>query len=138
MKHITLSLAALATAITLSGCISDIAGKTIVEEFNDAGKITKRTTTSEPIIEQLVASTKDKSCFFFKENFVVGLIASPVSEAAGSVFSIQAIYAHKKIGLATIHEKHQTTQTANIINAMNKMQGVTLAPTGIASTTPSK
>jgi hypothetical protein len=122
--------------VLLSGCISDIAGKTTIEEYDAAGKLVKRTTTGEPIIEQIVASTKDKTCILLRENFIVGLIASPVSEASNSVFSLQAIYAHKKLSIATIHKDHtgMIPHLPNMISAMNKMTGVSLSPTGISNT----
>ena len=137
MKSIMKVICCLFICVCLFGCISEFSGKTTITEFDEYGKITKVTTTTDPIISQIVESTKDKTCFFFRENFVVGLIASPFSEATNSVFSIQAIYAHKKIGFLSIAEKHNVKDTIvnfpSIIATMNDMKDVSISGTGIDS-----
>ena len=64
-------------AIMLCGCAST---KSVITEFDQTGKITKRTETSDSLLETLMSSTKNKSVIIWEDGWT-----AYISGSAGTV-----------------------------------------------------
>lgn len=100
------------------------------------GKVTKVTVTEtkESVVEQVIASTQNKSVFIFREQYIVGVRAEPSAE---SMFKLSAVYEHSNTGLASILPAHNSKETfegiSGIMSTMKTTDSVSVSPQGIGS-----
>jgi|GEM_PF-2776953 len=124
-------LSALCTAALLTGCKSTT---TITEYAPNTGEPIKVTQTKANIVDQIVASTKDKSVFIFREQYLVGLRAEPDSE---TMFSLRCLYEHSNTGIASIRTEHKDNATltgiATVMAVMKRTDSVSVSANGISS-----
>lgn len=73
MKKIVIYIATVLAAATFSGCASS--ASTILE-FDANGNVTKKTETSQSILETLVSSTKDKSVVLWEDSLTAYISVS--------------------------------------------------------------
>ena len=117
-------------ATMLTGCSTN----RITEYDKDTGKITKVTETKESVVEQIIASTQNKSVFVFREAYIVGLRARPDVE---KLLDLSCVYEHSNTGVASILKEHEGKETmtgiAKIMEVMKQTDSVAVSTSGIGS-----
>lgn len=119
-----------------AGCMSSTSRITATDLDPSTGKAVKVTVTEtkESVVEQVIASTQNKSVFIFREAYICGIRAEPSAE---SMFKLSAVYDHSNTGLASILPVHDTAEKLNaiaiIMSVMKKTDSVSLGPQGISS-----
>ncbi|MFA7231497.1 MAG: hypothetical protein WC071_09530 [Victivallaceae bacterium] len=122
-------------AVFVTGCMTSTSKITATDLDPATGKVTKVTVTEtkESVVEQVIASTQNKSVFIFREVYAVGVKAEP----SETMFSMQAMYTHSNTGLASILPAHNTpeclTGIATVMSVMKSTDSVSLGPQGISS-----
>jgi hypothetical protein len=105
-------------AILISGILAGCTSTSTIKEFDEKGNLIKETTTNESVVEQVIASTKNKTVVAFREFYCVGLRAEPSTE---NFFSLQCAYMHKNTGVISILKDQQNLEhIAKMIYNMNK------------------
>jgi len=122
-------LIVLIVAITmLAGCSST----SIITEYDAQGNITKKTETKESVVDQVVASTKDKTVIAFREFYMVGLRAEPSTE---TLFTLECAYLHKNTGvISVLKEQQNLDKIANIVYNLKQTDSVSATTSGVSST----
>lgn len=96
MKKLTITFAiGILSLGILTGCTST----STIKEFDTKGNLVKETTTKESVVEQVIASTQNKTVIAFREFYMVGLRAEPSTE---NFFSLCCMYMHKNTGVISI------------------------------------
>lgn len=122
-------------AVFTTGCTST--SKITATELDPvSGKPVKVTVTEtkESVVEQVIASTQNKSVFIFREQYICGVRAEPSAE---NFFKLSAVYEHSNTGLASILPAHDTAEKlkaiATVMSVMKKTDSVSLGVQGIGS-----
>jgi len=122
-----LTVVLIVAAVMLAGCSST----SIITEYDAQGNITKKTETKESVVEQVIASTKDKTVIVFREFYMVGLRAEPSSE---NLFSLECAYMHKNTGVISVLKDQQNLdKIANIVYNMKQTDSVSATTSGVSS-----
>lgn len=128
----TLALMMFITALILlvSGCSST----SIITEYDAEGKVIKKTETKESVVEQVIASTQNKTVIVFRESYFVGLRAQP----SDSLFTLESAYYHQNTGVASILKDQQNiNEIVGIVKAIKQTDSVSVSSTGINSNSSS-
>lgn len=124
-------------AITIMGLVSVIGilngcnSTSTIKEFDAQGNLIKETTTKESVVEQVVASTKDKTVVAFREWYGIVLRCEPSTE---TLFSLDCGYIHKNTGVVSVLKEQQNLdKVADIVTAMKKTDSVSATSSGVGS-----
>jgi len=125
---------AVVLAFGIVGLVAGCASTSTIREFDrDTGKMTKETITKESVVQQVIASTKNKSVFLFREDYTVGIKAEPSEK----MFSLEAVYHHDNNGVASVLPEHNNAATLNAIATclavMKRTDSVSITANGISS-----
>ena len=113
--------------VMLAGCSST----SIITEYDANGNIVKKTETKESVVEQVMASTKDKTVIAFREFYAVGLRAEPSTE---TLFTFECAYVHKNTGvISVLKEQQNLDKIANIVYNMKQTDSVSATTSGVSS-----
>ncbi|OGV52015.1 MAG: hypothetical protein A2017_05590 [Lentisphaerae bacterium GWF2_44_16] len=128
MKKVIVMLGlVIAMVIMLSGC----ATPTVITEYDVQGNITKKTETSESIVEQIIASTKGKTVVAFREWYGIVMRAEPSTE---TLFALDLGYIHKNTGVVSVLKDQQNLdKVADIVKAIKQTDSVSASSTGVSS-----
>jgi len=126
-RTVGLGIIALAAIAMLTGCSST----SIITEYDAQGNITKKTETKESVVEQVMASTKEKTVIAFREFYAVGLRAEPSTE---TLFTFECAYVHKNTGvISVLREQQNLDKIADIIYNMKQTDSVSATTSGVSS-----
>jgi len=113
--------------VMFAGCSST----SIITEYDANGNIVKKTETKESVVEQVMASTKDKTVIAFREFYAVGLRAEPSTE---TLFTFECAYVHKNTGvISVLKEQQNLDKIANIVYNMKQTDSVSATTSGVSS-----
>lgn len=116
-----------AMAIIMTGCNST----STIREFDANGNLIKETTTKESVVEQIIASTQNKSVIAFREWYGIVLRAEPSTE---TMFALDCGYIHKNTGVVSILKDQQNLdKVADIVKAIKQTDSVSASTTGVSS-----
>lgn len=122
---------ALAAIAMLTGCNST----SIITEYDAQGNIVKKTETKESVVEQVIASTQNKTVVAFREFYMVGMRAEPSSE---NLFSLECAYMHKNTGVISVLKDQQNLdKIADIVKNMKQTDSVSATTSGVTSSSSS-
>lgn len=122
---------ALAAIAMLTGCNST----SIITEYDAQGNIVKKTETKESVVEQVIASTQNKTVVAFREFYMVGMRAEPSSE---NLFSLECAYMHKNTGVISVLKDQQNLdKIADIVYNMKQTDSVSATTSGVSSSSGS-
>ena len=119
---------AVIAAIFLCGCTST---RSVITEFDQSGKITKRKETSESVISSLMTSTKDKSVIIWEDGWAAYI--------SGSTGTVEDPTPHGKIFCGKVNtgwislqkDQRDVSEIAQIIQATKS--DITVALDGVKS-----
>ncbi len=125
-----------ALLLLMSGCGSVT---TITELDPVTGKPIKITETKLDPTELIIQSTQNKTVLVSREMYSVGLDLSPANLTIESILSLNMLYLHKKLGIASIHQAHQGNwaQIPLIFDSMQKTSSIGISASGVSSGTSS-
>ncbi|OGV32835.1 MAG: hypothetical protein A2020_07960 [Lentisphaerae bacterium GWF2_45_14] len=127
---ITYTLAAIVLiALFVQGCSST----STITEFDAQGKITKVTDTKESVVEQVIASTKEKTVFIFDKGWWFGAEASIFSPE--SPVPITRILAKKNNrGVLSIRQDQRgMAEIRDIVKAALETESLAVTASGVTS-----
>lgn len=73
MKNLLILFIVIQIVVFCSGCAGS---RTIIQEYDSSGKITKTTETNSSIVNELMQSTKNKTVIIWKSGWAAGLSVS--------------------------------------------------------------
>ena len=130
MKTVFLAAAA-ASFLTLTGCFSPT--RSIITEYDESGRILRRTETSESVVRTVVESTKDKSILVWDNSFLAYL-AVTTSTVEDPTPTMRMGVGRADKGAATIHKDHDLALLPEIITSARTGEiGVTGSGVGAKS-----
>ena len=123
-----MGLVSIGLVAMLSGCYST---STIKEFDPTTGILTKETTTKENVVEQIIASTQNKTVVAFREWYGVMIRAEPSEE---TLFALDCGYIHKNTGVVSVLKDQQNLdKVADIVKAIKQTDSVSASSTGVSS-----
>lgn len=119
--------------IALAGLMTGCSSTSIIKEFDEKGNLVKQTETKESVVDQVIASTKDKSVWVYEEGWL-GAVRATVVSTDNPTPVLEILATKKNRGVVTIHkDQKDMDKLEGIFKACKSTESLSLSGTGISS-----